>query len=67
MYTTNGTEGYSIPPAETGMLAGDLYHINHTCVRKYVSSLMLKKTKSNFINNRPNICQLSVVSTLPFV
>ncbi|XP_060063967.1 sushi, von Willebrand factor type A, EGF and pentraxin domain-containing protein 1-like [Ylistrum balloti] len=32
LYTANGTQGYFIPIEETGTLAGDRYHLNHTCV-----------------------------------
>ena len=34
LYTSNGTNGYYIDSAETGLMAGDDLYINHTCVRK---------------------------------
>ena len=36
LYTYNGTSGLTIPASETGLLYGDMYYINHTCVSKYV-------------------------------
>ena len=41
LFTENGLHGYFIPPGENGMRVGDLYHLNHTCVRKYISSLII--------------------------
>ncbi|KAK7004859.1 fibropellin-1 [Biomphalaria glabrata] len=32
LYMYNGSNGYFIPTGETGLRAGDVYHINHTCV-----------------------------------
>ena len=34
LYTQNGTMGYFIPGAETGLRSGDTYYTDHTCVRK---------------------------------
>ena len=42
LYTTNGTESLTIPPEETGKLDGDIYHLDHTCVRKYASTFTFK-------------------------
>ncbi|KAH9490225.1 hypothetical protein Btru_036094 [Bulinus truncatus] len=32
LYLYNGSNGYFIPPGETGLRKGDIYFINHTCV-----------------------------------
>ncbi|CAL1527991.1 unnamed protein product [Lymnaea stagnalis] len=32
LFTSNGIEGFSLPTSETGLLAGDTYRLNHTCV-----------------------------------
>ena len=39
LFTEDGLHGYFIPPGENGMRVGDLYHLNHTCVRKYTCTL----------------------------
>ena len=36
LFTVDGTAGFSIPEGEDGTRAGDLYRINHTCVRKFL-------------------------------
>lgn len=33
LYTSNGTNGFYIPAGEDGLKRGDVYQINHTCVR----------------------------------
>ena len=35
LYTQNGTMGFIIPAAETGLRFSDTYYIDHTCVRKW--------------------------------
>lgn len=35
LFTSNGTASKSIPPLEDGKRLGDVYYLNHTCVRKY--------------------------------
>ncbi|XP_013070411.2 uncharacterized protein LOC106057644 isoform X3 [Biomphalaria glabrata] len=32
LFTSDGTEGYRIPSSETGLLPGDVYRLNHSCV-----------------------------------
>ena len=39
LYTKNGTAGFFIPPAETGLRDGDVYQINKTCVAKMCPTL----------------------------
>lgn len=34
LFVANGTQGHLIPPPEDGNYAGDVYQLNHTCVRK---------------------------------
>ena len=34
LYTEDGFNNVSLAEGETGLLQGDVYHINHTCVRK---------------------------------
>ncbi|XP_035824571.1 uncharacterized protein LOC101861248 [Aplysia californica] len=34
LYTVDGLNGYEIPSSETGLKAGDVYRINHSCVSK---------------------------------
>lgn len=34
LYEEDGFQGFYIPQGETGIMEGDVYHINHTCVRK---------------------------------
>jgi len=36
LYTVDGTSGLDLPAGETGLLSTDVYHINHTCVCKYM-------------------------------
>ena len=38
LYAADHTSNYSIPAGETGMLSGDKFHLNHTCVRTYQHS-----------------------------
>ena len=38
LYAADHTSNYTIPAAETGMLSGDKFYINHTCVRTYRQS-----------------------------
>ncbi|XP_021378486.1 sushi, von Willebrand factor type A, EGF and pentraxin domain-containing protein 1-like [Mizuhopecten yessoensis] len=33
LFSEDGTSGYYIPNTETGLMSGDIYHLNHTCVR----------------------------------
>ena len=35
LFTADHTSNYSIPAEETGLLPGDTFYINHTCVRMY--------------------------------
>ena len=39
LYTADHTSNYSIPAEETGLLPGDRFYINHTCVRTYLAVL----------------------------
>ncbi|UYV83192.1 clec-78 [Cordylochernes scorpioides] len=54
LYTHNGTNGFDIPPSETGLKDGDRYRINKTCVAKMCPTLqspengLLLSTKSSF-------------------
>ena len=35
LYTEPGAQGFELPPNENGLIFGDTFLINHTCVRKY--------------------------------
>ncbi|XP_055875332.1 uncharacterized protein LOC106069146 isoform X3 [Biomphalaria glabrata] len=35
LYTANNTNGFILPAGEDGTKPGHVYHINHTCVRKF--------------------------------
>ena len=39
LFTENGTMNRFIAAGETGLRQGDVYYINHTCVRKFISLL----------------------------
>ena len=39
LFDVNGRSGYFIQTSETGNMAGDVYRLGHSCVRKYWSSL----------------------------
>ena len=34
LFTEDGMNGFNVRDGETGMKDGDMYHINHTCIRK---------------------------------
>ncbi|ELU09516.1 hypothetical protein CAPTEDRAFT_115684, partial [Capitella teleta] len=36
LYIENGQGGYSIASGETGDVAGDVLHLNHSCIREFV-------------------------------
>ena len=35
LFTEDGLNGHNISSSETGMTPGDVYYLNHTCVRKF--------------------------------
>lgn len=39
LYTASGVQGWSLPPNENGLIPGDQFYINHTCVRKYTVNM----------------------------
>ena len=48
LFSKNGTQGFMIAAGETGERHGDVYQLNHTCVREY---LLLIVTSSHFVTN----------------
>ena len=48
LFTEDGLHGYMIPDSENGLLAGDLYRINHTCVSKYFRLVLNLFKTTNF-------------------
>ncbi|XP_041364262.1 uncharacterized protein LOC121379679 [Gigantopelta aegis] len=69
LYTQNGTEGYHIPPAETGRLPGDLFHLNHSCVRKLCPSapviqdgyVLSKRQENHYGDNIEFSCKVGYI------
>ena len=41
LYKQNGTSGYLIPPVETGTHLGDTFYIDHTCVGKHYTRVIM--------------------------
>ena len=41
LFTEDGQNGYYIKAGESGVEEGDLYRINHTCIREFDLSLMI--------------------------
>ncbi|GFO38964.1 fibropellin-1 [Plakobranchus ocellatus] len=64
LYTRDGFNGFSIPTGETGLKAGDVYRIGHTCVCTIVNGYITNPQTSYHVNDTLFIsCDLGFVPT----
>ncbi|CAG5134450.1 unnamed protein product, partial [Candidula unifasciata] len=73
LFVFNGTQRHFIPPTEDGTHAGDVYQINHTCVRNLClppptilnAALLSQKTNYYYEDTVMYKCQLGYVLENP--
>ena len=51
LYTSDGFNGFTLADGETGLLPGDVYYIDHSCVRKSHKCSSKKVSSDQILQN----------------